>query len=562
MNDKSDTIQDQMAKLRATYAGQLPGKLNDLLEQVEIISTGTDPHVRSETLSVICNIVHKLAGSGATFGFAEVSKVARRIEDFCISLEGNGSDNSNVAETLTDLMGELKKAAAIEPVERTRLSDIEPKADDPVSDTAGERVTRTVMLLEYDDQIRNQMASELGHFGFKVIAVAHPKLLASELEKADIADGVHALITGLTFDGDDQVGIETIAQLCEAEKLTCPIIIHTRIEDIEHRLSAVRAGARHYLVKPVDMADMVDVLDRVTSEHEEEPFRILIIDDDESLARHSELVLKSAGMTTCVLTDPLGVMDVLSDFIPELILLDLYMPDCEGNELAAIIRQQEEFNAVPIVFLSGEQDVQKQLSALGLGGDDFLTKPISSNHLVSAVQIRAQRFRELRLMMVKDSMTGLYNHTATKQLLSNEITRAERSGATVSLAALDIDHFKSVNDSYGHAVGDRVIKSLARLLRQRLRGADIIGRMGGEEFAAVLPGAGIDEAETIFNQIRQAFADIVFRTEGKTFSVTISCGIAEYPEIGKVSALSDAADKALYVAKTGGRNKVIVAGKD
>lgn len=558
MSDKDISIQVQMAALRANYAEQLSGKLDGLFKEVAVIAGNADSRARSDALLAIRDSVHKLAGSGTTFGFADVSTIARKIEDLTIAMLDDGGDHTLLVKNLSDMMQDLKNAAAQEPVERSRLSDIEPPFEEPATDMTGNRIIRTIILLENDDDYRNQMATELGNFGFNIISLAHP----SELESALDVGAIHALVAGLSFNGDDQIGIEIITRMREAGKLKCPIIIHTRIEGIEHRLSAVRAGARHYLIKPVDMADMVDVLDRVTLEHEEEPFRILVIDDDESLARHSELVLQGAGMTTCVLTKPLGVMEVLSDFMPELILLDLYMPDCEGTELAAIIRQQDEFDAVPIVFLSGEQDVQKQLSAMELGGDDFLTKPISPDHLISAVQIRAERFRELRSMMVKDSMTGLYNHTATKQLLSNEITRAERNDSLVSLAAIDIDFFKKVNDTYGHAVGDRVIKSLARLLRQRLRGADIIGRMGGEEFAAVLPAAGIDEAETIFNQIRQAFADIVFRTVDKKFSVTFSCGLAEYPQINHVAALSDAADKALYAAKTGGRNRVVVAGRD
>ncbi|MCK5443990.1 MAG: response regulator, partial [Rhodospirillaceae bacterium] len=401
-----------------------------------------DSRARSDALLAIRDGVHKLAGSGATFGFAEVSTIARKIEGLTIAMLDDGGDHTLLAQNLSDMMQDLKNAAAQEPVERTRLSDVEPPYEEPATGTTGNRIIRSIILLENDDDYRKQMATELSNFGFNIISLAHP----SELESALDAGGIHALVAGLSFNGDDQVGIEIITRMREAGKLECPIIIHTRIEDIAHRLSAVRAGARHYLIKPVDIADMVDVLDRVTLEHEEEPFRILVIDDDESLARHSELVLQGAGMTTCVLTKPLGVMEVLSDFMPELILLDLYMPDCEGTELAAIIRQQDEFDAVPIVFLSGEQDVQKQLSAMELGGDDFLTKPISPDHLISAVQIRAERFRELRSMMVKDSMTGLYNHTATKQLLSNEITRAERNDSLVSLAAIDIDFFKKVND--------------------------------------------------------------------------------------------------------------------
>ncbi|MBF0248792.1 MAG: diguanylate cyclase, partial [Alphaproteobacteria bacterium] len=268
----------------------------------------------------------------------------------------------------------------------------------------------------------------------------------------------------------------------------------------------------------------------------------------------------ATGMEVMALSDPMEVLKALDDFSPELILLDLYMPECSGREIATIIRQRQEFAGIPVVFLSGEDDKDKQLEAMKMGGDDFLTKPIRASHLISAVRIRAERFRQLRALMVRDGMTGLFNHTTTKQLLANELSRSHRSGAEMALVALDIDHFKNVNDTYGHAVGDRVIKGLSRLMRQRLRGTDILGRMGGEEFAAILPDTGMVEAAHLFDQLRQAFSDIVFHAaSGETFSVTVSCGVAAYPRYATVTDLSDAADKALYAAKHGGRNMVVRA---
>ncbi len=125
--------------------------------------------------------------------------------------------------------------------------------------------------------------------------------------------------------------------------------------------------------------------------------------------------------------------------------------------------------------------------------------------------------------------------------------------------SIDIDHFKSVNDTYGHAIGDIVIKSLSRLLKQRLRSVDIIGRMGGEEFAAVLVGASIKKAGEIMDEIRESFANIVQIGDGKEFSVTLSCGIADFPTFATQEELLEASDKALYDAKHGGRNKIVIA---
>jgi PleD family two-component response regulator len=143
------------------------------------------------------------------------------------------------------------------------------------------------------------------------------------------------------------------------------------------------------------------------------------------------------------------------------------MPGASGQEIAKVIRQQDAYLSIPIVFLSAESDIGRQREAMSLGGDEFLHKPIQPEHLVSAVRSRVIRYRALRALMVRDSLTGLLNHTSYKERLRAEVARAKRQNKMLSVAIIDIDHFKNVNDTYGHPAGDRVIKNLSRLLKQR-----------------------------------------------------------------------------------------------
>jgi diguanylate cyclase (GGDEF)-like protein len=205
----------------------------------------------------------------------------------------------------------------------------------------------------------------------------------------------------------------------------------------------------------------------------------------------------------------------------------------------------EAYVSIPIVFLSSETCVKRQLVAMRMGGDDFLTKPIQPDHLVSSVAIRAERMRVIRTFMERDSLTGLYNRSMSEEHLELAVMRAHRSGRSLAFAMLDIDGFKKINDTYGHPTGDRVIVTLARLLQQRLRKTDIIGRFGGEEFAVVLPDTDPEAACEVLDQIRQSFAVVRHAYATGEFSVTFSCGIAAYPRHGDVSTLCDAADKAL-----------------
>jgi diguanylate cyclase (GGDEF)-like protein len=318
-----------------------------------------------------------------------------------------------------------------------------------------------------------------------------------------------------------------------------------------------------YLFKPVETHDLVDWLDRLTqgisSKPLSKPYRILIVDDDRYLAESYALILQLAGMEARVLTEPLKILDIIADYHPDLILMDIYMPECNGIDLAQVVRQHRTYLSIPIVFLSVENNVERQLAAKRLGGDDFLTKPIEPSHLISAVLSRAERARDLRTVMESDSLTGLLNHVVIKERLAIELKRAHRQGTPLTFALIDLDHFKAINDDHGHLTGDRVIKALASLLNRRLRDTDIIGRYGGEEFAVILTETETESAVKVMNEIRKSFALLRHSSGEQEFSVTLSCGVAGLTDKTNSRELIAAADGALYAAKAAGRNRVVKA---
>src|SRR5690606_11254409 len=226
-------------------------------------------------------------------------------------------------------------------------------------------------------------------------------------------------------------------------------------------------------------------------------------------AEHYKLVLSTADIRAEVSNSPREIFEKLQDFYPELIMLDINMPGCSGAELAQVIRLNQDWLRVPITYLSSEQDEEKRALAMGRAGDDFLSKPMGDRELITAVSVRAARSRQLSDALDRDSLTGLLKHARIKEQVDIELSRAKRAGENFSLVMLDLDHFKKVNDTYGHPAGDKVIKAIAHLLRQRLRKSDAVGRYGGEEFVAVLPRCGLNEARALMEDVRQRFSEIV-----------------------------------------------------
>lgn len=549
-------LNEALRKLREQYKKELPAKLSEIDHLFDELCDAEKFEL--ETLHTLHRRVHALTGSGGTFGFTALGNTARILE---IALKECEQENAaSLAEDVLNRLivqwNEVKSAANSPDAEPAEQSGNMEGAEPVVK--AGASIKEDdacILLLENDAEQARNFQVQLGHFGYAVKVLHDPSLLNSVIKEA----APSVIIMCVDFPGSNLSGAQSLALIPEEIRGNIPVIFISSRGDMNSRLISVRAGAIAYFTKPLDMGQLVDTLDRLTSIATSDPFKILIVEDSPSLASFYAMTLQSAGMETVVVTDPLKALDAMHEFTPELILVDLYMPGCNGLELAKIIRQQESYVSTPIVFLSAETDVEMHLEAMKFGADDFLMKSIQADHLVSSVTSRVLRYRILRSYMVRDSLTGLLNHTKIKEELEVEIMRAERQGGSLVFAMIDIDNFKRINDSYGHATGDRVIKSISRLLQQRLRKTDVIGRYGGEEFAVILKDTDAASAFATLDNIRMAFEKIAQHSDSNKFSVTFSCGVAAFQGFSSASEISNAADKALYEAKRGGRNRVVLA---
>lgn len=532
------TQENQKEKLKQLFAKRVTTQARVVLEIFE--KWRQHDETEKARIEDLAEASEKLKKFAQRFEMTKQELAAQHILDLLESYPKEELPSEEQQSALEEVMKELNECTI-------RKSD----AQDG-SDSGPRTFLRTPIYLALNcNGFANRITNQLSFFGFRSLSFDN----ADELAAAAKNDKPETIVIDIDFESENK-GIATIEAIQANHETPIPIIfVSERTEDIEIRLRASRAGGEEFFYRAVDPGQLIEKIEQYTYASPPDPYRVLVVDDSKAQAKYIENVLTKGGMTPRVVIDPMEVLIALEDYQPEIIILDMYMPGCTGMELARVIRQQDKFHSVPIIYLSAEDDVNKQLHAMSLGGDDFLTKPIDPKHLIATIHNRGRRARSLLALMIRDSLTGLFNHTHTLYLLELEINRAQQKGTPLVYVMMDIDHFKKINDNYGHPIGDRVLKSLSLFLKQRLRKTDHIGRYGGEEFAIILPNTTEGDAKIILNEIRERFSELPQPAGTETFHVTFSCGIASSSG-ENAQSLCEKADQALYDAKRAGRDTV------
>lgn len=496
---------------------------------------------------------HRLAGSGATYDRPAVSAAARLGERRCDRLLTAGTPPTDEDLAAWRTMRDHLAAAFAEPLAPLRASTI---PDPPPEAALRTEPDLLVLLVDAGAADQKRLRSALEREGLTV-QIAESVAAARDVVDARLPDGL--IVDRRLPDGP---GADVIVHLRQRPGGDEPAtLMLAAAGDMLDQVEAIHIGADACYAKPDEMDIAVRKLVQLLERRRADAPRILVVEDDEYHASFARTVLESAGYVVEICAQPRDFANRMASFHPELILMDVNLPEITGYDLARLVRQQDQHTALPIIFLTSEGEVESRIAAAKAGGDEHLTKPVHPALLASAVGARIERARLLRTLLYRDGLTRLLTHASFMEQVHQALQRRPRGErAPVSLVMLDVDHFKGVNDTHGHQAGDRVLVSLASLLRRHLRRTDVVGRYGGEEFALLLEGIDAAAAQRLVERLLGAFRTVEHQgPSGPRFQVTFSAGVAQWQPGMDRHTWIEAADRALYNAKRAGRNRVLVA---
>ncbi len=458
-------VQSKLAAMTVAFLSKLTDKIRELEESAApIVETASEDAIR-HALGAVQALAHRLAGSAGTYGYGNIGHTARNLELTCQALlehtDLGWQQDLGQVHDLVSLMGEQAKTStnsAMIPAQRTiQIPDV-------MVGNISSRKSKNLILVDDDVEQAQFLEQLLTNFGFTIRILEHP----SALQQAVLDKRPDAVIMDIMFPDDRDAGLATVDQLRKENVLDCPVIFISVREDFSARLEAIRGGSDGYIVKPIDINELVESLNRLIEEGDRPPFRVLIVDDDEDLTGFCQVVLEGAGIVVCAVNDPLMASEEMIRFGPDVIVLDIEMPNCNGFELASVIRQMgDAYLQIPILYLTSHDEVSNQMRAARTGSEDFITKPVDPDRLVSSIVARSERSRVLK---------ALYQRLRSGEERFSSITRSANE-AVVSANALGLvlSWNPSAERIFGYRKREILGKPLTMLVPQKYRQGHLDG---------------------------------------------------------------------------------------
>lgn len=550
--EKLREFQNLFLAVKTKYACALPSKVDTLSRD---ISAAAIQPTEQAPLETVRQTAHKLVGTAGSYGYEVFSSCMRQIEQTALSLL------KNPAMAQAEAPWQLMKSELAKGVEEAKK--IAEEASRPSDERSGDKFSATgpvfAQVLVVDEDARFlDMVEELG----KQINVAVRK--ASESWQALNCALMHQL---------DAAIINVKPETCEQSfKLsmdlrsmpgyeTLPLAFLSSDATLRPHVEAAHVGASLHLDKSLDVNSLDAAVRHLIAIRQGGRPKVMVVDDDPDFTDKIAFDLRNDNLLVKTVNDPLTLLEALQEFPPDVMLLDVMMPGMDGFQACRMLRGMPRWRDLPIVFITAEVSVEARVKAFTSGGDDYLPKPVVNEELLARVRVRLEKSRLLKERSDKDTITGLLLRRAFVEQINSMLADAERTETTCSICLIDVDHFKKVNDTYGHMAGDRVLAGFGQLLLRRFRVDDLRGRWGGEEFIVAFRRENKETMRAAINRVQEEFSTMVFESDDdRKFNVSFSGGIANFPEDGKnLYDLLRVADERLYEAKRAGRRRIFIS---
>jgi diguanylate cyclase (GGDEF)-like protein len=480
---------------------------------------------------------HTLAGSLGTFGFTEGSLLARKIERL---FQAGKSLDKNEAIRLRELVEALHREIELTP--------------EGLAATAKTKDERPLLLIvDSDRQLAKKLVMEASGWGIRAEVAT-----LSAARDAITYKHPNVVLLDLDLSHTTEDGLKLLAELSNRTP-PVPVLVFTAQDNLTTRLEVARAGGRTFLKKPVAEATVLQTVTQMLQHVKPAVARVMVVDDDPQILATLRTLLEPWGLAVITLDDPRRFWETLEASSPQLLILDINMPHVRGIELCQIVRNDARWSGLPVLFLTAYTDATIVNQVFAAGADDFVSKPIVGPELVNRIINRLERIKLLRSLAQTDPLTGVSNHHQSSQDLDKFLRLAKRHNQPLCLAILDLDRFKQVNDRYGHATGDAVLRQIGQLLMRSFHSEDVVARWGGEEFVVGMYGMTKSDAVQRLTKVLETLDQEEFLTPTHPkLQVTFSAGVAQYPEDGAdLESLYRSCVAALYQAKATGRDRML-----
>lgn len=561
-NHVTGNFNASVARLWERFKEPIVKRMDTVEQAIAALFTGT---LNSELKARAISEAHKLAGSLGTFGFALGSEVARKIEHLLQAEFLTQEQAPHLAELIQQMRAcvqpreaaarESEKVGESESGGTTEFPPLPPSPFSPSqSAIAPEHNQPSILLVaDSDPELARQLVAQGTAAGLSVeTTLTSAASGALDLRPAD------AVLLDLSCPETAEEGMLLLSHLTKRVP-PIPVLVLTNKDGFADRLEVARRGGRAFLQKPVSPAVAIDVVLDVLQRFKTHQAKVLVVDDDPQVLAVVQTLLKPWGFKVTTLEDPSQFWETLETCVPDILVLDIQMPDLSGIELCQVVRNDPRWSGLPVLFLTAHTDANTVHQVFASGADDYVSKPVVGPELVTRLLNRLERTQLLRSWAETDALTGVANRRKSIQDLGQLLRLADRYAQPLCFALLDLDRFKQVNDLYGHAAGDAVLRRFGELLMQTFRSEDVVARWGGEEFVVGMYGMNRENGIKRLADFLEHWRQQVFSgASGQLFHVSFSAGVVEYPQDGlEVQALYRNADAALARAKTEGRDRVV-----